>query len=129
MPAERIDPAVLIPQGVVGKATNFPEFFDEVIGAINDHADRIDDGGSGGVTSFRYEVVGDELDLSELIIMLPSARADTEYTVTPAQETATYVLGMHVADASKATDHFTLSLTANATAGDVFVFIVATPSS
>ncbi|MBP9863627.1 MAG: hypothetical protein KBD62_37110, partial [Kofleriaceae bacterium] len=47
MTAETIDPAILIPQGIVGRATNYPEFYDEVIAAINDHADLIDNIGTG----------------------------------------------------------------------------------
>ena len=47
MPADTIDPAILDPQGVVGRATNYPEFYDEVIAAINDHAALIDAGGGG----------------------------------------------------------------------------------
>ncbi len=48
MSAETIDPAILIPQGVIGKATNYPEFYDAVIAAINDHATLIDAGQGGG---------------------------------------------------------------------------------
>lgn len=47
MTALTIDPAVLDPQGVIGKATNYPEFYDEVIAAINDHASQIDNIGTG----------------------------------------------------------------------------------
>lgn len=60
MSAETIDPAVLIPRGVIGKATNYPEFYDEVIAAINDHASLIDNIGAGAVISVvDYGAVGD----------------------------------------------------------------------
>ncbi len=49
MTAETIDPNILRPSGDVGRATNYPEFYDAVIAAINDHAALIDVG-SGGVS-------------------------------------------------------------------------------
>lgn len=49
MTAETIDPNILRPSGEVGRATNYPEFYDAVIAAINDHAALIDVG-SGGVS-------------------------------------------------------------------------------
>lgn len=47
MAAITIDPNILIPQGSIGRATNYPEFYDEVIAAINDHASLIDSSGGG----------------------------------------------------------------------------------
>lgn len=49
MPAATIDPAILTPAGIIGHAESPPEFFDVVIGAINDHADIITT--EGGVTA------------------------------------------------------------------------------
>lgn len=80
-------------------------------------------GGGASVAAFSYTVTGAEADRSELTIPLPSSRSDTNYSITPSQETATYLLGMRVT--SKTTSNFVLSLSANATAGDVFKFVLA----
>lgn len=85
-------------------------------------------GGGGNAQRFQYTVTGVEPDLSELVIPLPAARSDALYLVTPSQEQATYGLHANVATASKTTTQFTLSLSADATAGDVFSFIVDDPT-
>lgn len=82
-------------------------------------------GESGHPQSFSYTVTGIEADLSELVIALPVARATALYRVTPAQGTCTFGLNMSVANASRTVNQFVLSLSGNATAGDVFWFDVA----
>ncbi len=82
-------------------------------------------GSSGNADRFNYTVTGLEPDLSELTIPLPETRADAAYEVTPSQSTATMLLLMNVDASSKTTAHFVLSLSANATAGDVFSFVVS----
>lgn len=81
--------------------------------------------GAGLDVSFRYVVTGLEADLSNLAISLPSARASTSYAVQVTQEQFTSLLNMGVLTASKTTTQFVLSLGADATAGDVFSFIVS----
>ncbi len=84
--------------------------------------------GDGLGQRFSYTVTGVEPDLSELTIPLPAARANALYQVTPSQGTATFGLHMNVANASRTINQFVLSLSGNATAGDVFWFTVADPS-
>jgi hypothetical protein len=55
MPAVRIDPDYLSPSNEDGAAASLPTFYAEVIAAINEHADDIDEGGGGDallVTAF-----------------------------------------------------------------------------
>ncbi len=77
---------------------------------------------------FTYTVTGAEPVLSELVIPLPVARANTLYQVFPAQGQATFGLHMNVQTASKQVGQFTLSLSGDATAGDVFAFQVLDPT-
>lgn len=81
-------------------------------------------GSSGNPQVFTYEVTGLEPDLSELDINLPAARAGTSYSVHPAQQTATNILGMAIDNSSKTINDFVLSLSGDATAGDIFSFYV-----
>lgn len=85
-------------------------------------------GGSGGsdgnAQRFQYTVTGLEADLTELTIPLPVARSNASYLVFPAQEEATNQLTMSVDTASKTITEFVLSLSGEATAGDVFSFNV-----
>lgn len=129
MPADTIDPDVLLPSGEIGRATGIPDFYDEVIGAINDHAARIDAGGGGGISfqEFTYTVTGSEPDRSELAIAMPFAEPATTYNVHMSQGTAAYQLGMNVAASSKTLAGFVLSLSGLATAGDTFIFSVIQP--
>lgn len=77
-----------------------------------------------GLVAFQYTVTGAEPDLANLVIALPSAEPSASYAVHPAQEQFTNLLAMGVLTASKTTTQFVLSLAANATAGDVFSFLV-----
>lgn len=99
---------------------------------VNVGACSIGGGGGGGDTGnpqrFTYTVTGAEPDLSELVIALPAARASANYLVEMSQQEAAYQLGMNVATSSKTTTQFVLSLSANATAGDIFVFTVSDPT-
>lgn len=83
-------------------------------------------GGSGTGASyvFSYTVVGNEGDLEHLVIALPSSHANATYRVFPSQSTHTNLLGMAVNDSSRSTTQFVLTLSAVATAGDVFSFAV-----
>lgn len=120
MSAETIDPAILIPRGVVGKATNYPEFYDAVIAAINDHAALIDGGGSSSRVVFSYTANGSETDT--IAITMPSTRASENYAVTPSIKTTGNILGM--ATHTYTTGGFQLLLTSPPAAGDVFFFAV-----
>ncbi len=88
-------------------------------------------GGGGGKpgegTVFSYTVSGAEPDLSELVIPLPAVRGSTAYVVFPSQGDAALQVGMSVSAVSKTVNDFVLSLSINATAGDVFNFYVADP--
>jgi hypothetical protein len=79
----------------------------------------------GSPQRFTYTVTGLEPDLSELTIPLPAARANALYQVTPAQATAAFQLGMNVDNGSRTVAQFVLSLSNDATAGDIFYFVVA----
>lgn len=85
---------------------------------------NIPGGALGTEQAFQYTVVGTEPDLENLVIALPSARANATYLVFPSQATFTNLLAMAVTNASRTTTQFVLSLSADATAGDVFSFLV-----
>jgi hypothetical protein len=85
-------------------------------------------GGGGNAQRFAYEVVGDEPDLANLVIALPSARANALYQVWVQQGDVTSQLQTNVELASRTTAQFVLSLGADATAGDVFWFYVDDPT-
>lgn len=85
-------------------------------------------GGTGNAQRFSYVVTGAEPDLMELEIPLPAARLDALYLVFPSQGTASFQYAMNVANASRTTTEFVLSLSAEATAGDVFWFDVVDPT-
>lgn len=78
MSALTIDPAVLTPQGAIGRAEGELEFHGEVIAAINDHAELIDNASPGGyflsVTSFG--AVGDGVTLNNTAFAAALAAAD-----------------------------------------------------
>ena len=74
--------------------------------------------------TFQYTVTGSEPNKSELVIALPEAQLDSGYAVLVSQEQATYQLTMSVATSSKTTTQFVLTLSADATAGDVFSFTI-----
>lgn len=82
----------------------------------------------GNAQRFQYTVDGTEPDLTELTIPLPVGRANANYLVFPAQEEATNIVGMSVDTASKTTTEFVLSLTGEASIGDVFSFNVVDPT-
>lgn len=77
---------------------------------------------------FSYEVTGLEPDPDNLVITLPAARANALYQVQVTQSTSTNFLGPQVAAASRTTTEFVLSLTSDATAGDIFWFTVEDPT-
>lgn len=86
-------------------------------------------GGSGNELRFSYTVTGAEPDLSELTILIPGApRFNATYQVGWSQGTATALLEGNIDNASRTTTQFVLTLSAEATAGDVFWFTVADPS-
>jgi hypothetical protein len=85
-------------------------------------------GGAGLTQNFQYVVTGLEPDLGELVIALPAARPDALYLVFIAQEEATSQVTTNVATASKAVGQFVLTLSAEATAGDIFSFSVIDPT-
>ncbi len=88
-------------------------------------------GGGGGDFDgqvFAYSVVGDEPDLSALVITLPVEEASTAYLVFPAMATVANHVTMSVATSSKTVALFVLSLSAPATAGDVFSFLISQPT-
>ena len=90
-------------------------------------------GGGGGETGdpqrFQYEVPGELDDFSELVIVLPLERSNANYLVFWAQEEAVNALDGNVQTGSKTTEQFTLSLTGNASEGDIFSFYVVDPTS
>jgi hypothetical protein len=75
--------------------------------------------------SFQYTVTGVEPDLSELIILLPVALANTSYNVVVTTQGAAQIMAYDVANVSKTTTQFVLSSTANFQAGDVIGFLVS----
>lgn len=77
---------------------------------------------------FAYQVDGTEADRSNIVIPLPAARADALYQVQITQSTAANYLGPKIQAASRTTTEFVMSLTANATVGDIFWFTVANPT-
>jgi len=84
-------------------------------------------GGGGSEQAFQYTVLGTEPDLTELTIVLPSARGNANYLVFPSQADCAFLLGMNVVGASRTLTQFVLSLAAPATAGDVFSFFITDP--
>lgn len=85
-------------------------------------------GDSGDPQRFTYTVTGAEPDLSELVIALPAARASANYQVQVAQGTAAFGLNPNVANSSRTTTQFVLTLSNDATTGDVFWFTVVDPT-
>lgn len=83
-----------------------------------------EDPGVGGQV-FAYTVTGSEPDLSEITVTLPEAEESTGYLALCTQQTATNHLGMSIS--SKGLTTFVLSLSGNATAGDIFAFHVFQP--
>lgn len=77
---------------------------------------------------FSYTVTGLEPDPANLVIPLPAARADALYQVQCTQSTGTDFLGPQVPAASRTTAQFVLSLTSDASVGDVFWFTVQDPT-
>lgn len=77
-----------------------------------------------GLEWFTYTVTGGEPDLAALVIALPAAQPNANYSVFPAQSTFTNLLAMGVQAASKTVAQFVLTLSGNATAGDVFAFLI-----
>lgn len=77
---------------------------------------------------FSYTVTGAEPDPDNLVITLPAARANALYQVQVTQSTNTSLLSGAIAAASRTTTQFVLSLTSDATAGDVFWFTVEDPT-
>lgn len=83
--------------------------------------------GSGGSSSqiqvWQYTVTGAEPDLSELAIAIPTPTVDTAYGVVFATQDAARIL---VGDVNtKTTTGFVVSLTGDATAGDVLTFYLS----
>lgn len=75
------------------------------------------------VQVFQYTVTGAEPDLSELAISIPTATADTAYGVVFTTQGAARTL---VGDINtKTTVSFVLSLTGDASAGDVITFYLS----
>lgn len=75
------------------------------------------------VQVFQYTVTGAEPDLSELTISIPTATADTDYGVVFTTQGAVRTL---VGDINtKTTTSFVLSLTGDASAGDVVTFYLS----
>lgn len=72
---------------------------------------------------FQYTVTGAEPDLSELTIPIPTATADTAYGVVFTTQGATHTLAGDVN--TKTTTTFRLSLTGDASAGDVLTFYLS----
>ena len=71
---------------------------------------------------FQYVVTGMEADLNNLVIPLPAARPTADYVVLVSMEEFTAILATGVKTAGKAVNGFVLSLSAPASAGDVFSF-------
>ena len=77
-----------------------------------------------GLEWFSYTVTGGEGNLAALTITMPTTQANTSYYVFSAQSTFTNVLGMGVQASSKTTTQFVLTLSGEATAGDIFNFLI-----
>ena len=80
-------------------------------------------GGGGTVETFRYTVTGLEPDLTNIVVPIAPAQPDAAYQVTVTQGVRTNLLGTSIL--SQAAASFVLSLSAPATVGDVFSFILA----
>lgn len=87
-------------------------------------------GPSGSETAqrFSYTVTGLEPDLDNIIIPLPTARANVLYMVWVQKATVAFQLDTNIAEASRTVINFVLTLSAMATAGDVFWFYVDDPT-
>ncbi len=77
------------------------------------------------VTAFSYTVLGTEPDLANIVVPLPYVRPDAAYNVQATMGTFTAILGIAVPVLGRTVNDFVLSLTAGATAGDTFDFVVA----
>jgi hypothetical protein len=77
---------------------------------------------------FSYTVTGAEPDKANIVVALPAARANALYKVQCTQGTFAALLGQAVPVASRTNAQFVLSLSAMATAGDTFDFIVSDPT-
>jgi hypothetical protein len=82
-------------------------------------------GGGGSFAAFQYTVTGLEPDLTELTITFPVPRVNLAYGIAIGQQQATALLASNVATASKTLLNFVLTLSAPATAGDIFTIFVA----
>jgi len=80
-------------------------------------------GGSGHTQTFRYTVTGLEPDLANLVIPVSPAQPDGNYQVVSGQGARTFFYGMAIDSQTGAS--FVLALSAAASAGDVFEFILA----
>lgn len=81
-----------------------------------------------GEQRFSYVVTGSEPNLSELVITLPSPRANALYLVMVSQGTAASSLIANVDNGSRTTSQFVLTLSSDASPGDVFWFNVTDPT-
>ena len=81
-------------------------------------------GGPGSPETFTYTVTGAEPDLANIAITFGTPRGDDLYNVFAAMQGGTNFYGVPQIK-SKTDDGFTLALSANAVAGDVWAFYVA----
>ncbi len=84
-------------------------------------------GAAGNPQAFQYVVTGAEPDLSELTIPLPVARPNNTYLVIVQQAGVDVLLEYDIPDGSLTTTDFLMSLSAEASASDIFTFYVVDP--
>jgi hypothetical protein len=83
MTATRIDPDYLYPTNEDGAAQGLPAFYAEVIAAINEHADGIDNAGAGdGVSVATFGAQGDGTTPDQVAINNALAAADADPSQT-----------------------------------------------
>ncbi len=80
--------------------------------------------GAGAPQMFAYTVTGSEPDLAHIVIAFGTGRADAAYLVVATMQAGTNFYGVPQIQ-SKTDAGFTLGLSANAVAGDVWAFYVA----
>ena len=82
-------------------------------------------GGGSGPQVFEYTVTGAEPVLSELVIPIPVATADTSYGVVATCQGCSGIVPFDIPGASKTTTQFVAIATGDLTAGDVIAFFLS----